>query len=190
MGDVHEVLEELAGHVLVGGVVVGQLQGDGQHVEAVHGHPARAVRLLEAPAGGQGRRAVEDADVVEAQEAALEDVLALGVLAVHPPREVQQELVEDLLEEGPVARAAAAALDLVDAQGRPGVHGRIDVAQRPLVGGDLPVGVHVPLAQEQEELRLGEVRIDEGQGMQWKARSHAAYQGYSHLSGMEMTSSW
>ena len=25
-------------------------------------------------------------------------------------------------------------------------------------------------------------------GTQWKARSHAAYQGYSHLSGMEMTS--
>ena len=24
--------------------------------------------------------------------------------------------------------------------------------------------------------------------MVWKARSHAAYQGYSHLSGMEMTS--
>ena len=25
-------------------------------------------------------------------------------------------------------------------------------------------------------------------GRQWKARSHAAYQGYSHLSGIEMTS--
>ena len=25
-------------------------------------------------------------------------------------------------------------------------------------------------------------------GTQWNARSHAAYQGYSHLSGMEITS--
>ena len=25
-------------------------------------------------------------------------------------------------------------------------------------------------------------------GTQWNARSHAAYHGYSHLSGMEMTS--
>ena len=25
-------------------------------------------------------------------------------------------------------------------------------------------------------------------GRQWKARSHAAYHGYSHLSGIEMTS--
>ena len=25
-------------------------------------------------------------------------------------------------------------------------------------------------------------------GMQWNARSHAAYQGYSHLSGMDTTS--
>ena len=26
-------------------------------------------------------------------------------------------------------------------------------------------------------------------GTQWNARSHAAYHGYSHLSGIEMTSS-
>ena len=43
-------------------------------------------------AGGQRRAAVEDADVVEAEEAALEDVLALGVLAVHPPGELSSSL--------------------------------------------------------------------------------------------------
>ena len=41
--DVDEVLEELAGDILVSGVMLGQLQGDRQHVEAVHAHPTRAV---------------------------------------------------------------------------------------------------------------------------------------------------
>jgi hypothetical protein len=42
--------------------------------------------------------AVEDADVVETEEAALEHVLAEAVLTVHPPG-VEEELVEDRLEE-------------------------------------------------------------------------------------------
>src|SRR5467141_1720588 len=66
MRDVDEVLEELARHVLVGPVVLRELQGHGQHVEAVHAHPARAVRLLDVAARGQGRRPVEHADVVQA----------------------------------------------------------------------------------------------------------------------------
>src|SRR6266511_514211 len=53
MGDVDEVFEELAGHVLVGGIFARQLERDGQHVEAVHAHPARAVRLLDVAPGRQ-----------------------------------------------------------------------------------------------------------------------------------------
>ena len=98
-GDVGEVLEELGGQVLVGVVVLGEHQGDLQQVQAVHGHPDGAVGLLEAAVDGQGGRAVDGADVVQAQEAALEDVVAGGVLAVDPPGEVQEQLVEDALEE-------------------------------------------------------------------------------------------
>ena len=54
-------------------------------------------------------------------------------------------------------------LDLVDAPRRPGVHRRVHVAERPLVGGDLPVRVHVPLAEEEHELVLGEVGIHQRQ---------------------------
>ncbi|MDC4224173.1 MAG: hypothetical protein MPW15_08085 [Candidatus Manganitrophus sp.] len=57
---------------------------------------------------GSGGAAVEDADVVEAEEAALEDVPALGVLAVHPPGEVEHQLVEHPLQEGQVALPAQA----------------------------------------------------------------------------------
>ena len=109
---------------------------------------------------GRPVRAVEHADVVEPEEAALEDVVAFGVLAVHPPREVDQQLLEHALEELAVAAAVDLLLDLVDADRRPRVHRRVDVAERPLVGRDLAVGMHVPLAREQEELLLREVGID------------------------------
>ena len=84
------------------------------------------------------------------EEAALEDVAAVGVLAVDPPGEVEQQLVEDALEERAGRRVAALlAVDLEDAPGRPGVHRRVDVAEGPLVGRQLAVRVHVPLARQQ-----------------------------------------
>ena len=52
------------------------------------------------------------------------------------------------------------AVDLEDAQRRPRVHRRVDVAERPLVGGQLAVRVHVPLAAQQDQLVLGELGID------------------------------
>ncbi len=62
-----------------------------------------------------------------------------------------------------VARAALLELGLVDEQRRPGVHRRVDVAEVPLVGGQLPARVEVQLAQHQLELGLGEVDVDHRQ---------------------------
>ena len=109
---------------------------------------------------GQRRRPVDRSDVVETEEAAREDVVAVSVFAIDPPREVQQQLVHDPLEELEVG----AAVDLEDLHRRPGVDRRIDVAERPLVRGELAVGVHVPLAAHQDQLLLGEHRIDVGEG--------------------------
>jgi hypothetical protein len=44
-------------------------------------------------------RTVERTDVVESQEPAAEDVVAFGILAVEPPREVEQQFLEDALEK-------------------------------------------------------------------------------------------
>jgi hypothetical protein len=122
--DGHEVLEELAGDVLVAVVDLGQLQCDAQHRGAVERHPRRAIGLGELAAGGQRLAAVEDADVVQAEEAAGEEVLPLHVLAVHPPGEVEEELGKGALEEVGVPAAAGAGL-LVDPPGCPGVHRRV-----------------------------------------------------------------
>ncbi len=161
VGDREEVLEELAGDVLVDRVLPRELHRDGHHVQREHRHPARPVALVEVAARGEGGAPVEDADVVEPEEAALEDVVPLRVLPVHPPGEVEHQLVERPLEEGAVRVPVRALLDLVDAVRGPGVNRRVHVAERPLVGGDLPVRVLVPLAHQQIDLALGEGRVDE-----------------------------
>ena len=65
-----------------------------------HGHPGGAVGLLEPPARGERHGPVEiGLDVVEPEEPSLEDVAPFGVLAVDPPREVEEQLVADALEK-------------------------------------------------------------------------------------------
>ena len=102
-GDEQRVLEELLDELLVERLVQRQLDRDAQHLLAEEHHPRRAVGLVEVAAGGQRRRAVEHADVVEPEEAALEDVGAGAVLAVDPPGEVDQQLGEGVLQELDVA---------------------------------------------------------------------------------------
>jgi hypothetical protein len=102
--------------------------------------------------------------------------------------------VEHALEEGEVARvvvprtSAPLSIDLKHAPCCPPVNRRIHVAEGPFVGGQLTVRVHVPLARQQDQLVFGEFWIDERERDVWNARSHAAYHGYSHLSGIEMMS--
>ncbi len=130
-------------------------EGDPEHRQRVERHPRRAVRLVEPPARRQVR-AVDRADVVEPEEPALEDVVALRVDPVHPPGEVDEQLLEDALEE----REVRAAVDLEDTERRERVHGRVHVVERPLVRGQRAVRVHEPLPAEQDQLVLRERRVD------------------------------
>ena len=157
--DLDGVFEKLRRDVLVGGIGEREFQRDGEHGLAVESHPRRAVGLGERLAAGERLRAVEKADVIQPEEAAGEDVFALHVLAVDPPGEVDEELLKDALEKLRVARAGLAA-DFVDAPAGPRVDGRIHVAEIPLVGGDRAARVHVPLAEEEQELLLRELGID------------------------------
>src|SRR5436190_9782417 len=133
MRDVEEVLEELRSHVLIRVVVPRQLQGDREHVEAVRRHPTPSVALVEPHVIGK-LTAVEDANVVEAQEAALEDVATLGVFAIHPPSKVDEQFVKDTFEELCVTLAPRATLDLIHAHSGPGMDRRVYVAELPLGG--------------------------------------------------------
>ena len=152
------------GHVLVLRVLGTELEGHHGHVQGEHGHPAGGVGLLEAEAAGQGTGTVIDRDVVEPEKAPLEQVLALRILAVDPPGEIEQQLVEDTLQIAEVPPAPLGPLGTEDLQGTHRVHRRVHVPEGPLVGGYLAVGVQVALAQHQLHLVLGEVDVDQGQG--------------------------
>src|SRR4051794_38372925 len=107
MRDVKEVLPELTCHVFVRIVEAGQFHRDGEQVERVHRHPACAVGLLDMSSNRQGLAAIEDADVIEPEKAALENVSALGIFTIDPPCEVQHELVKDTLEKLHVTHTGA-----------------------------------------------------------------------------------
>src|ERR1043166_6948057 len=128
-GNVQEMFEKLGGDVLINLVVLGEFQSDAHQVEAVHRHPTGAVGLVDKSTGGQGRAAVENADIVQTQKAALENISALGVLAIHPPGEIEHQFVEDALEESEVSCVAALlAVHLEYAPGCPGMDGRVNIA--------------------------------------------------------------
>ena len=158
-GNRDEVLDELERHVRVGRVVHGQFNGDLEHVQAEERHPGRAVGLFEVTAGRQRRTAVKHADVVQAEESALEGVFARTILAIEPPGEVEQQLLKTALQPLDVALARARLFQAVGEDGGPGMHRRIHVAEVPFVGGDLAVRVQVVLTQHQIELLLAEIHV-------------------------------
>ena len=160
--DPHEVLDELERDLLVHWVVLRQDQRHVQHALAVERHPRRPVRLLQRSARRQLRAAIEDPDVVEAEETAGEDVATGRVLAVHPPVEVQHQALERALEEANVG-AAEVPLHPIEVQRRPGVHRRVDVAEVPLVRGNLAVRMDVEVPQHQQQLLFGEIEIHQRQ---------------------------
>src|SRR5215472_3683775 len=102
-GDVHEVFPEFTGYVFVSKIFAREFQRNGQQVERVHSHPAGSVGLLNVSAGGQWSTTIEHTNVIQPQEAALEDVHSLCVFAVHPPGEVEQEFMEDPLQKSTIA---------------------------------------------------------------------------------------
>ena len=141
-----------------------ELESDLEHVLAEQGHPGGAVGLFQIASGGQRRTAVENADIVEAEKPALEQVSAETVLAVHPPAEIRRQPTEYPLQKIEIGLAAHRLLHAVDKDRRPGLYRRIDIAEVPLVGRDLSGRMQVHLAEQQVELLLGEIDVDGRQG--------------------------
>src|SRR5215472_10956555 len=59
------------------------------------------------------------------------------------------------------------AVDFIDTPRSPSMHRRIDVSECPFIRGQLTIGVHKPVARQQQQLGFGEFRIDrcKGDGM-------------------------
>src|ERR1700739_4684465 len=103
-------------------------------------------------AARQRRAPVKDADVVQPQESSLKHVLSEAVFAVHPPGEVQHQLSKSPLEKVQVAFSVESLPGPVEEDRRPGVHRRIDIAEVPFVGRNLPARMQEEVPQQQVEL--------------------------------------
>jgi len=99
------VIDKLRRHIRIARITGRHFDGDLRHVLAKQRHPGSAIRLLQVAAAGQGRTPVEDADIVEPQESSLKHVFPEAVFAVHPPGEVQHQLLKRSFEKVQVAFA-------------------------------------------------------------------------------------
>src|SRR5579864_8373529 len=127
------MLAELEGHILIVWIGHRQFDSDFEHVLAEERHPRRPIGLLQIAACRQRRVAIEHADVVEAQEATLEYIPPEAILAIDPPGEIQEQLLEAALEPLLVALALLRLFEAISENCRPRVDGRVHVAEIPLV---------------------------------------------------------
>src|SRR6266568_7136605 len=100
------MLEKFRRHVFVYWIGLREFQRHGKHREAIKSHPRSAVRLLEESASWQRLRTIEYADVIEPEETAGEKIVAFGVLAIHPPGEIEQQLLECAFEKSVITLPA------------------------------------------------------------------------------------
>src|SRR5438128_9651850 len=152
------MLEELRGHVFVYWIGLREFQRHGKDGEAITSHPRSAVRLLQKSTGRQRFRAVENADVIEPEETAGEKIVAFGVFAVHPPGEVEQQLLECAFKKSAITLPTRTS-HLVNAPGGPGVDGRMHITNSQSVSRHLSVRVHVPFAHQEIEPLPAELPI-------------------------------
>ena len=155
------VLQELRCQALVDGILLRQFQRDPHHRQGKHPHPPGRVGLFKRGTVLELLAAVEDADVVEAEKAPLEHIVAVAIDLVHPAGEIQQQLVVAPLQPGPILPAVQAFLHVVDPPDSPGMHGGIQVVELPLVGRQLAAGVLELLEEQKPELVLRELRVDQ-----------------------------
>ena len=105
VGDVGEVLEELRREVLVGRVVLGEDERHLEQVERVHRHPRRCRRSAPArPATGSAADRSNGPMLSSPRKPPSKTLLPPAVLAVDPPGEVEQQLVQHPGQEVVVAR--------------------------------------------------------------------------------------
>src|ERR1700693_3550417 len=97
--DVDKMLEELCCQLLIRAIALSQFQGDAHQIKTEETHPASGVGLLKNGATRQLLPAIHHGNVVEPEESAFENVVALAVFPVDPPCEVDQQLVQTAFQK-------------------------------------------------------------------------------------------
>src|SRR5262247_890159 len=185
--DIHVVLEKFGSERFVGRIFSCQLQRNAHQVEAEHAHPARGVRLLQRYAIGEFLTAVDHRDVVETQEAAFKNIVAsLSTLFTH-----QAKLMSSLWKQRSRNRRSALPERmrsmLYTRHTAQACTGGFKSESSHSYAGIWPLGCWNCSKRRSQSCSLANSASTKARATQWKARSQAANQGYSHLSGIDRT---
>src|SRR5215831_4829029 len=155
------MLKEFRNHVRIRFIMHRELDRYLQHVQAEQRHPGSAIRLFKITAGRQRRTAIEDTDIVQAEETPFKCVFARPILAVQPPCEIQQQFLKTSLKPYDVPLASLRSFQTIGENGGPRMDWWVDIAEIPLIGRNLAVWMQIVFYQHQIVLSLGKVWVDQ-----------------------------
>src|SRR5579859_7507188 len=96
------MLKKFEGDIFIGRIAECEFERNRHHVQAKHAHPTGAVALFEKAARWQGCATIKDTNIIQTQKATLKNIVAFRVLAVHPPRKVEEQLVKAAFQENAI----------------------------------------------------------------------------------------
>ncbi len=130
-----------------------QLQSDMHHIQAIHSHPCRTICLIEVASSRKWFASIKYTDIVQAEETALEDIVAIFIFLVDPPGKIEHQFEKDAFEEEHITFITPfVSVYLKDTQGCPGMYRWIDITKVPLIRRQFPIRIHIPVMRQLYQL--------------------------------------
>src|SRR5690606_30574123 len=97
--DEYEVLKEFGSSIFKRTVIYRNLGSDIHHIQRVGADPTGAICLFQLHLTRKMKTAVEYSDIIQAEKAALKDIVTIDVFPVDPPREIDQQFLKYLFQK-------------------------------------------------------------------------------------------
>src|SRR5690606_16171940 len=107
---------------------------------------------------------VEGSNIIKTQKSSPKYIIAVFILPVYPPRKIEQQFLKHTFKKRDVGTAVYFFIDIINAESRPCVYGRIYITEIPLIGRQLAVRMDIPFLGEQAKLVFCELRINKRKG--------------------------
>lgn len=176
------------------------------HVEAIEGHPGGSICLSKNTTCRERLRPIESSNVIETQKSALEYVITTGVFTINPPASRQSDQHDfkhtlatnhvkfnksfwKTLSKNCTSSFPNSFLSILNTRNvAQACTGGLTSLKFHSYAGIWPSGFIYHSRTSNFSCCFANAGSTIANGMQWNAVSHAAKNGYSHLSGMERIS--
>ena len=155
-----KIVDKTLGQIAVLRLLSRENHSNLQHVEAEHGHPGRAITLLNHTAISQWIATIKHGNIIEPKETSFEHIVARSIIAIGPPAIFKDQLAHGFAQEGKIANPTIPAFNLKHPQRCPGTNRWIGIRKSPFIGRCLGIRRGVARAAQQHALGLGGGRIN------------------------------